>query len=308
MPAQTTTETQDGIPVKLLNAAIGALKPHLAALMLVSRDFSSEVAEQGDTVRINVRGGVTVRTKVEGTDITSDAPTNTKKDVVLEFHKYVSWASSSMVTSLTLPEAINYLPDAMAGLAEEIEGAILAAMWAQAGNAVGTAEVDLDASGIKALMRKADELKFPVSGRHLIVSAKDKGSLLEEPQVTHQNIRGEQATAALTDGLVGRIFGFDVFYSGGVDSVSVTAGTPPVTTVTTHNVAFHPSSVAFVSRALALPPEGTANAALMVDPETGLVLRYVQAYDAKAMNVLNTIDILFGVRVVDPRLCIDAVA
>ena len=80
----TQTSVDPAIPEFWLALALGYLKANLMMARLVRRDGDSVVAEHGDTINITKRGGLTVRDKVEDTDVTADAPSNTKIAGVLD--------------------------------------------------------------------------------------------------------------------------------------------------------------------------------------------------------------------------------
>jgi hypothetical protein len=301
MAVQTIEDVEAGFPVRILAAAMGALRGNLAALLLVSRDLASEdPATKGDTVKAVKRGSVTVRDKGAGA-IVADAPENTMVALTLDRHKYVAWESGSVVTELSLPQTIQYVVDGMTGLAEAIEADVLSTAYTDAGQFVGTAATALDDETILDLMEDCDNRKWPGMGRVLVVGSKEKASLLRLNKMIDQSIRGDLATQALTNAQLGTLYGFQLFWSSGIASTSVTAGSPAVTTVTRHNVAMMAPGVLFASRPLTLP-ENVHNSAVLVDEETGIALRYVVSWNHDNLSYKHSVDVLYGVAVVDERL------
>lgn len=71
----------------------------------------------------------------------------------------------------------------------------------------------------------------------------------------------------------------------------------------THNMAFHPDAITLAMRPLPLPPAGSgAVGAYIVDPESGLAMRFMQQYDLLSRGLIQSIDVLYGVKLVDERL------
>jgi hypothetical protein len=294
----TKVEAQDAIPELFLREAIGRLNERLMLTRLIPKDASAAVAQLGDSVRVVKRGAVTAKLKTAGLDIVPDSPANTKVNVVLDQHGYVSWEMEDVVRAETIEDALAYFQDALPALAEQIEGYIFG-LYTDAGVApvappIGAIGVDIDDALVLDLGLEVDTAKWPVEDRWLIVSAKDKKNLLSIQNMIDQSIRGDLATQALREAVIGRLYGWNIMQS---NLVAFTGGT------TYHNMAFNPTAFMLASRALPAPPAQTGALSTVVsDPETGLTFRYVQAYSAKSQTMVHTIDVLYGAKVVDDRV------
>lgn len=294
----TTTEAADAIPQFWAAQAIGALSANLVMANLINRDASNEVATVGDTINIVKRGAVTVKDKSANTNVVADTPTNTKVPVVLNKHKYVSWHLEDNASAKAIADAVNYVQDGMMAIAETIETDLLE-LYASIANDVGTAGTDIDDTTLLQARLQLNVQKCPAMGRNLIVSPKDEIALLALDKFTAANQRGDGGNA-LTEAELGRIYGFNCYMS---QLVPVTAGTPD----TTHNIAFHRDAFVLAMRGLPLPEAGSgAIGSVIVDPRTGITLRYTRQWDSDALATKHVIDVLYGVAAVDEdRLAVE---
>ena len=287
----TTTEAAPAIPEFWLMKAIGRLRAATVMTRLVTTDFSeTEISRKGDTVNVTKRGDVTVRDKAEGTDITSDAPSNTGIAVVLDKHKYVSWTLEDNAGSKAIDDAVNYVQDAMDALIEAVEGDLLN-LYSDVAADVGVAGNDISDAIVLDARKVLNDQKAPATGRNLVVSSKDDRALLAIDKLTDP--RTPDGAQALREAALGRYAGFDIYMS---QLVKTTAGPP----TTTHNLAFHKNAFYLVTRPLALPDQRSGVVtAIMTDPVTGITLRYSRQYSIAALATVHVIDILYGVKSVD---------
>lgn len=297
---KANTEAADAIPEFWLMEAIGYLQANMGISSLVRRDAEDTVQNVGDTINVVKRGDLTVRQKAEGTGITSDNPSNTKVALVLDQHWYTSWTTEDTASAMAIDDALGYFQDGAMQLAEKIESTCFA-LYSDIANSVGSAGNDLTEDTILDARKTLNDQKAPVQGRNLIISSKDETALLKSDKLTDVDRAG--TSAALRDAMLGRMYGFDVYMSQLVTEV---AGTP----VETHNLAFHGNAFMLAMRPLPLPEAGSgAVGAYIVDPESGLSLRYVRAYSASDMATIHTLDALWGVKSIDEdRLAVDVIS
>jgi N4-gp56 family major capsid protein len=294
----TTTEVADAMPQFWAARAIGALSANLVMANLINRDASAEIAQAGDTINIVKRGAITVKDKSANTAVVPDAPSNTKIPVVLNKHKYVSWHLEDNASAKAIADAVNYVQDGMVAIAEAIETDLLE-LHASIANEVGTAGTDIDDTTILQARLQLNLQKCPMMGRNMIISPKDEIALLALDKFTSAEKRADGGNA-LTEAELGRIYGFNCYMSQLVD---VTAGTPD----TTHNIAFHRDAFVLAMRGLPLPAPGSgAIGSVIVDPRTGITLRYTRQWDADALATKHVIDVLYGIAAVDEdRLAVE---
>lgn len=294
----TVTEAADAIPKLWLATAIGHLKANLALGRYVRRDGDEAVAEQGDTVNIVKRGALTVRTKAANTAVTPDTPTNTKIAVVLDTHEYVAWHAEDVASAKGIRQGLDYAGDAAMKMAESIEAKLMA-LYAEIAEEVGTGGGGLDEATILAARKKLNELRCPMMNRLLVVSPAAEVDVLELDKMTRADARGDGG-AALREGSIGRVHGFDVLMS---QLVATTGGTQ-------HNIALHPDAFMLVTRPMPLPEEGSgAIGVVMVDPDLNIALRYTRQWDSNELKTKHVIDCLYGVKAVDEdRLAVEVLS
>jgi len=95
--------------------------------------------------------------------------------------------------------------------------------------------------------------------------------------------------SAVTEALMGRKFGFSFYMDQQVSDQS--DGSP----TTLRNMAFTREAFVLVTRVLPLPPAGSGASASTVS-EDGVGMRAIRAYNASALGMQMTIDILYGVK------------
>lgn len=293
---RSNTEASDAVPEIWLATALEKFRDKIILAALVQRDVRDDPAEKGDTISVNERGALSAQDKGEGSDISPEAPSNNKKSLTLNTHKYVSWSMEDVASSLAVEDALEYTEDAVDALVEAIE-ADLWALYSGITPQAGTAGQDITETTVLATRKTMSDNNVPGDDRVFAVSTKDTENLLGTDKLTDADKRGDEGQA-LRDARIGRAYGFDFMES----NVVPTTGSNPTTH---HNIAFHPRFATIGMRPLELPPEGSgATASYIVDEETGIALRMIQSYDHKAMGVIMSLDILYGVKVFQDTLAV----
>lgn len=288
------TDVANGVPVIVAAKTLEYLKANTVMAQLVRRDFDNEVAQYGDTVRINKITGLTVGDKAEDTEFSAQSVADSKVEVVLNKHKYVSFLIDDIAKFLAKPDyQADLMNEGVAVLAEQIESDLLALYSDVTTNSVGTSGTDLDGDDVIDAGKKLNDTKAPVTNRSVVLSTKDHAALLKIEKFTSSNwIQDNQS--ALRDASIGRKYGFDIFMAQGVK----TTGTSPVST---KNLAFNKGAFVLVSRPLAAPGSqyGVASKVLSAD---GIGLRVMTSYSHKDGGYLTTIDLLYGVKTIREAL------
>lgn len=273
---------------------VGALKENLHLANMIQRDSGPSPAEPFNQLNVSVRGALTVRSKAEGVAITSDAPVNTNIPIILAYHDYVSWAYEDTAKAKMNPAALKYFMDSVIGLGKKIEMRC-ADLYAGLTTQIGAAATPLTEASILAAKTKLGELRCPPDRRFFFLAETEHDRLISLDKFSRADARGQ--TNAMTEGKVGRLYGFDMHES---QLVAETVGPPKQI----HNIAGHPDFAIMAMRPLEIPDASVA-ALYIYDEATGLSFRYVWGYSQTEMKTIHTVDVLYGLAVVDPRLAIE---
>jgi len=285
-------------PAVIANAALATLYETTVAAQLVHRDYSPEfVAKVGDTITIRKPAVFTASEFDEGTGIQVQDATEAGIPVVLNHHKDVSFAVTSKDLALKIEDFREQLLDpAMEAISQAIDRDILAFRndITQEVGASGTWTWDMPESLVDAGVL-LDIAKVPASERRVIVGPRTRGKWLQNDLVKKANESG--STAGLREGSIGaQLWGFDAYMSQNIGQpASSPAPGDPTTEV---NVAFHRTAVALVTRQLELPL-GAANA--YIANYKGFGIRVVIGYDQSKKKDIVSLDVLYGVKTLDPN-------
>lgn len=289
MPNITTAVASPFIPEIWAQTALATLKANIFLARLVTKDTDVAAFQYGDTLHIPYPGDFVAADKVADTAITPVTPSGgADLQVTLNRHKYVSFSVEDAARAQANQALLEwYSKNAAAALAEAIEKDLFA-LYAGFSSSVGTSGTNLSAAVVLEASEVLDNNKVPQNGRHLVLSPKDKVALLSDPDLKQYFSYNR---IGITDGVIGELYGFTVWLS---QLVPVVPGSPN----STKNLAFHPEAMILAMRALPDPPLNSgAQAASVRDPETGIVLRAVTAYNPSYLSVQVTLDVLYGVAV-----------
>jgi hypothetical protein len=207
-----------------------ALEKNHVATSLVNRDYEGEIKNAGDTVHINSLGAVSVRTYAQGTDLSYDALSTTDQTLEITEQKYFAFN----LDDVDKAQAAGDIMDAAMGRAAyslaDVSDSFLLGKIAAGGsssNYVGSAASPIALtssniySSIVALRTALDKQNVPTTGRTLVIPPEAYALLLQDARFT--SVQGV-AEGVITNGLVGRVAGFDIYMSNNV--VKTSADTP----------------------------------------------------------------------------------
>lgn len=288
----TRTNAAGAIATIIAQEALGALSRYSHMAALVSRDYDEQVASHGEAVKIYKRGSLAAQSKAAGSAITVAAPSSPSDvTVTLDQHKVVPFQIEDVARFLARPDLqAGYGEDAAIAISESVDDALLAlatdaAVTTQTG-AAGTAPTKNTIIDTREALTIG---KAPRSNRNLVLGATTETAFLKDVDLGDASKSG--FSLALLDQLP-VVYGFRTAVNQGV---TITAGTPN----RTNNLAFHRDAIVLATRPLAAPPVSG------IDVETisahGFTIRVMSSYDHKAMAVLVTLDVLFGVKIVRPE-------
>jgi hypothetical protein len=206
------------------------LEKNHVATNLVNRNYEGEIKNAGDTVHINSLGAVSVRTYAQGTDLSYDALTTTDQTLVIDQQKYFAFALDDVDKAQAAGDIMDTAMGRAAYSLADVSDSVLLGKIAAGGssdNYVGSAAspIALTAaniySQIVALRTKLDLANVPTQGRTLVIPPEAYALLLQDARFT--SVQGV-AEGVITNGLVGKVAGFDIYMSNNV--VRTSADTP----------------------------------------------------------------------------------
>mgnify|MGYP007069865882 CR=1 FL=1 len=219
------------------------LEKNHVATNLVNRNYEGEIKNAGDTVHINSLGAVDVRNYVQGTDLTYDALSTTDQTLVIDQQKYFAFALDDVDAAQAAGDVMDTAMGRAAYSLADVSDSYLLGIIASGGssdNYVGssTSPIALSATNIYEnivnLKTALDKQNVPTTGRSVVVPPEAHALLLLDERFT--TVSGV-AEGVITNGLVGRVAGFDIYMSNNTvatsDSTpvySITAQIPDATT------------------------------------------------------------------------------
>ena len=281
------TQAQYFIPEIWANSALEILRSNIVLTPRVYSDSDVASFSVGDVLHIPYPGTLAASPKSAGTAYTLAQPTGeTEVQVALNSHEAVSFIVEDIVRAQSNQDLIrNYSEAAAIALAEKIEtdGFAVADGGTQT---IGTFGTDLDRADFVAAWKKMTDNKAPQNDRYAVISTKDTAAVLLDDDL--KELIAFNRPSAVSTANLGPLYSFDTFTSQLVPAV---AATP----VQTSNIFWRRDGLICAFRGLPEPPAGSgAVAANVRDPESGVVLRSVMAYDATYGGVRVTIEALYG--------------
>lgn len=289
MPNITSTTSDAFIPEIWANQALEVLRNNVVLANLVSKDTDVASFSVGDTLHVPYPGTFSVNDKTAGSNVTTQAPTGSDTQVVLNKHKEVSFVVEDFARAVANQDILaRYVESATVALAEQIETDLMSLISGATYN-VGAAVTDITASAVRSARKKLHDTKAPNAGRVLVVSPKDEIALLGDSNLATYFANAQ--AGAVQNGQIGRLYGFDIYTSQLVQSTGTGAS------LTYHNPAFAPGAIMLAMRGLPEAPAGSGAVSSSIrDPQSGLVLRSTVSYNASALGAQVTLDCLYGVK------------
>ena len=286
------TQAQYFIPEIWAQEALAILR---ANIVLTPRVYSdSDIGGSfsvGDVLHVPYPGVLAASPKTAGTAYTLAIPTGeTEAQVTLSSHEAVSFIVEDIVRAQANQDLIrNYSQAAAIALAEKIETDGFAEAVTNSADAIGAYGTALDFADVLTAWQVLTDRKVPSGDRFMAVAPKDLVGLLSDTDIQNWLAFSRGNQAASDPNNLGPLGGFAGVMASQL--VPVTAATP----TQTNNIAWRRDGLICAFRALPDPPAGSgAVAASVRDPESGVVLRSLLAYDATYGGVRVTIEALYG--------------
>lgn len=270
-------------PNLIAREALMVLRNNAVMANLVHRDYSDEFANGvGDT--ITIRKPASFEAKEFNGSIEVQDANETGVPVKMDKLLDVSFAVTAKQLAMDIKEfSAQLLVPAMQAFADKVDKYLLG-LKADVDNSVTATDVAQDdVVDARAYLTKA---AAPLADRRFVYGSDMETKLLKTDLFVSAEKVGDEGTA-LREASLGRKFGMDFYVDQNADTVGI-AG-----------MAFHKNAFALVTRPLPLPMG--AEKAEIVNYD-GFGLRVVMGYDIEKKTDTISIDMLCGVKTLDPKL------
>lgn len=275
-------------PSIIAKEALMVLRNNAVMANLVHRDYSTEfVNGVGDTISIRKPAKFEAKEFAENVEI-QDA-TETSVSVTMDKHLDVTFSVTAKQMALDIQSfSEQLLVPAMQAFADKIDKYLIS-LEADITNRVSHADGLFAPADIIAARKFLTDNAVPTTNRNFVVGSQADADLLNNELFVSAEKVGDNGTA-LKEASLGRKFGFNIYTDQNVEKTS--EGYVP-------SIAFHKNAFALVTRNLAIP-NGASKAAIV--NYDGFGLRVVYDYDVKTKQDVVSIDMLCGVKTLDPTL------
>lgn len=284
-------------PDIIAKQALATLYETTVMRSLVHTDLSKEftTAKVGDTINVRKPATFVAKDFNRTTGVELQEAAEGSVPVKLDQFKDVSFAVTDEELTLDIENFdAQLLTPAMEALAVGLDTSLLdlrADITQEVGQNTGfehnKPEVLIDAG------RVLDQQLVPPTGRRAVVGPAFKADWLNTPILKQADQSGN--TEALRRAALGKdLFGFDAYMT---NNIKAPVGTPESGKPTTEvGIAFHDSAFAFASAPLPKNPGSASHVATY----KGISLRVTMQHDIMHKQTIVSVDILYGVKVLDP--------
>lgn len=201
------------------------------------QDRSGLAADGGDTVNVPFVIGVDSRAKSASTDVTYDVPNGTPITLAIDKHYYSAVKIEDIAKVQSNYDLKSAFQTRMAEAVARQVDTDLHALYASAGTSVAGGGA-VDDADIIAVVAAFDTANTPQSQRRCVIGHNTKADLLAINKYVAYDQTGRTGKAVDgTDGLVGSLYGMDLYHSGNVP-----------TNTTGRNLFFHKSAITLIQQ------------------------------------------------------------
>lgn len=234
----TVTTAAEFLPTIWSADVLMAAENALVAAPLVRR-FDSQVRARGQALKIPTVSNITATAKVENTDITPSAPTDTAITLNVNSWYYAAVKIEDMASVQASYDLRSLYSEKLGyGIAKQVDSDVLGLYTGLTNTDVGTYAVDVDDATMVAARLALDLADVPMDNRAYIMSPYQIASLMKIDKYVRADALGSMNEPSPirkgpnTRYLWGEIYGTPVYYT---NNIPVTAATP----TQTHNVLIH---------------------------------------------------------------------
>lgn len=296
MPENVLNDTTNAalIPTIIANKVLQRLPSLFSVAKNVTKDNELTTATVGKTIQIAKTGSVQANDKVAGVAFTKQNPTATSTSVTLDKHKEVTFTIDDVTKVLEQESSQDkYGEDGAIALAEAVESDLLALhpslQRTKTWDRTSAATID---TSLLAIRQDFVDQKVPVlEQKFLTIPTLVMTDLLKQQKYTDISWRGQNG--GVTEGQILKIYGMQIEES---QLIPVT-GSP----VAYHGIAFTRGGLVLASRPLPKPQGFGGNYSVINDANIGIALRTLFWYNGDLGAHQLTIDLLYGVAILDQR-------
>lgn len=287
------------IPTIIAQKCLQRFPAYLNLAKTIARDSDYETATFGKIIQVAKTGAVVANDKVAGVNFTKQNPTGTNISVTLNQHKEVTFTIDDVTKVLENQETqMKYAVDGAIALAEAVETTVLA-LHPSITNTVTwnrTSATTIDNSML-AIRKFFTDQKVPkLEQRYLYVDGTVYNDLLGTDKYSRYDARGDGKS--IMDAQVIRTYGLEIWES----QLIPYTGSPGAY----HNLAYTRDAFIMASRPLPKPAQGTGVlSAVINDPTASVSLRSLFWYNADLGAHQLTLDLLYGVSILDTRRVVE---
>jgi len=300
MPENILNNTTNAavIPTIIAQKTLQRFGAYLSLAKTVARDSEYTTAKVGEVIQVAKTGAVVANDKTAGVNFTKQNPTATSTSVTLNKHKEVTFTIDDVTKVLeSVDTQDKYANDGAIALAESVESAI-AALHPQitathTWNRTSATTID---TSLLAVRKYFTTQKVPkLEQRYMYVDSTVFNDILGVDKFVRVDSRG--VNPAINDGQIVKTYGLEISES---QLIEVT-GSP----VAYHNLAYTRDAFVLASRPLPAPMGFGGKASVINDESVGLSMRSLFWFNADLGAHQLTLDLLFGVAVLDQRRVIE---
>jgi hypothetical protein len=210
------------------------LRKNLVYGNVVNTDYQGEISAYGDQVKINEIGAITVNSYTAHSDITIQTLESAQKVLTIDQQKYFAFEIDDIENAQTNPKLMNPATDEAAYAIGDTIDQFIASKYSEAGiiNATnlgtsGTGLTILSSTGnaitsLSYASRYADENNVPRTGRWMVIPPwfHQKLVIANTGTVSATATTKDLGGGVLIEGFVGRLWGFDLYVSNNVATIS----------------------------------------------------------------------------------------
>lgn len=194
-------------------------------LVPLVKHYDRDIASFGQTVEIPNLSNLTANAKAANTQVTLQAPTETKQTLTIDQHYESSFVVEDFADIQSMYDmAQEYTEKAGYAIAEKMDSTLATAMTSGFTQTVGAFGTPLADSAILTAIQYLDDAKAPTDDRNFVVTPQGKRELLSIDKYIRYDAIGVGGEAnSIRSGQIGEIYGVKVWMS---QNLVFVAGSP----------------------------------------------------------------------------------